>query len=274
MGLWDQPSRDVRPLIRDERAALLSLLAELDAEMWQATTACPGWTVKDVALHITQGDVGVLARDRDSDPSSLLTGFDDDRAFAAALNAQNQRWVDATRVLSSDLIRDLLAFTGSQLHDYWASVPLDAHSRVSWAGPDPVPRWFGLAQELTERWVHQQQIRDAVDAPGLADERFLDAVLSTFVWVLPHHYRTLTGPDTTISIRFEGVGGSAWTLTRHHDRWDLYPRPAVQPEATITMPSHDAWRLFTGALTEHDHVQLDGDTTLTEHVLSARAIIT
>ncbi len=43
---------DVRPLFREERAELLSLLGSLTADHWSAPTACPGWTVKDVALHL------------------------------------------------------------------------------------------------------------------------------------------------------------------------------------------------------------------------------
>jgi hypothetical protein len=37
---------------------------------------------------------------------------------------------------------------------------------VSWAGPDTSPAWLDIARDYTEFWVHQQQIRDAVDRPG------------------------------------------------------------------------------------------------------------
>lgn len=273
MTLWDLPPLDVRPVVTAERAELLNLLATLTPQHWAAATGCPGWTVKDIALHILQGDLGTLARGRDNDTASLLTGFDDYRAFVAALNAQNQRWIEATRSLSGRLIRELLAFAGNQMAAYWASVELDAQCHVSWAGPDPVPRWFGIAQEFTEHWVHQQQIRVAVGIPGLVHNRFLGTVLSTFAWALPHHYRTVTGPDVEVSIRFAGEGGSVWSLTRQAGHWDLHQRPARNPAATITVPTADAWRLFTGALDDHHRVRLDGDATLTHHFLTTRSII-
>ena len=36
---------------------------------------------------------------------------------------------------------------------------------VNWAGPEPAPIWLDPAREYTERWVHQQHIRDAVRNP-------------------------------------------------------------------------------------------------------------
>jgi hypothetical protein len=40
------------------------------------------------------------------------------------------------------------------------TVELTRASSVYWAGP--VPLWFDLAREFTERWVHYRQIQDAV----------------------------------------------------------------------------------------------------------------
>jgi hypothetical protein len=33
---------------------------------------------------------------------------------------------------------------------------------VSWAGPDPVPAWLDQARELSEYWIHRQQILQAL----------------------------------------------------------------------------------------------------------------
>ncbi len=48
-------------LLPEERAALLDLLAGLTDDEWARPTACAGWSVKDVALHILGGDLGNLA---------------------------------------------------------------------------------------------------------------------------------------------------------------------------------------------------------------------
>src|SRR5438445_8929800 len=56
---------------------------------------------------------------------------------------------------------------------------------VSWAGPAPAPVWLDVAREYTERWHHQQHIRDAIGQPGQTDHRFLHPVLATFAYALP-----------------------------------------------------------------------------------------
>jgi hypothetical protein len=181
--------------------------------------------------------------------------------------------VEAARVLSPRVVCDLLAFAGDQMDQWWASLRLDDKGRVAWTGPEPVPMWFDIAQDLTERWVHQQQIRDAVGMSGLTDDRFLGTILRTFVWALPHHYRGLTGPDLEIFVHLEGASGSEWTLARHNEQWDLHEGQTEEPAATISLPPTDAWRHFTGALSDPDQIQRSGDPALSDHFLTARAII-
>ena len=179
MELADVPVRDVRPLLTEERADFLALLASFGDADWVVPTEAGRWTVKDVALHLLDDDLGWLSRGRDNDRSGLLDDTGDYRQFVAALDAKNQLWVDGASGLSHRVLRDLLEWSGRQVDQYCAWLDLCAPSRVTWAGPGPVPVWFDLARDLTERWVHQQQIRDAVRAPGSHD-RFLPDVLHTF----------------------------------------------------------------------------------------------
>jgi len=166
MQIAEAPVRDVRPLFADERADLLALLASLGDADWAAPTEAGHWTVKDVALHLLDDNLGWLSRDRDKDASGLLDASGDHRQFVAALDAKNQRWVDGAHGLSPQVLRDLLAWSGDQVGDYVAAADMHEPSLVSWASHDPVPRWLDLARDLTERWVHQQHIRDAVREPG------------------------------------------------------------------------------------------------------------
>src|SRR5690349_6796550 len=93
MQIAEAPVRDVRPLFAGERADLLALLASLGDAGWAAPTEAGQWTVKDVALHLLDDDLGWLSRDRDGDTSGLLDASGDYRQFVAALDAKNQRWV-------------------------------------------------------------------------------------------------------------------------------------------------------------------------------------
>ena len=48
---WVAPPIDVRALFPAERLELLSVLRDLKAAGWRRLTACPGWTVHDLAAH-------------------------------------------------------------------------------------------------------------------------------------------------------------------------------------------------------------------------------
>ncbi|MFC9946703.1 maleylpyruvate isomerase family mycothiol-dependent enzyme [Streptomyces pratensis] len=77
---------DVWPMVHAERAALIEDLEDLDDRQWEEPSLCAGWTVRDVAAHLTDtarttrlGFLAGLARAR----------FDFDR--------QNARGVDRER---------------------------------------------------------------------------------------------------------------------------------------------------------------------------------
>lgn len=274
MHLADVPVRDVRPLLAEERAALLDLLRGLSRDQWEAPSPCPAWLAKDVAAHVLGEDYGVLARGRDGHLGERLGAGGGYRALVADLNAANERWVVATRRLSSRQLVALLAATGGELADFWAAADLAAPARVLWAGPEPVPAWFDLARHFTERWVHQQQIREAVGRPGLAEERFLGEVLRTFAWALPHHYRGVPAlPGTTVGVTIAGPGGGEWSLTRTAGGWELEERPGPRADARVELSDDAAWRLFTDSLDDAARVERRGPAELTEPFLTARAII-
>jgi hypothetical protein len=116
-----------------------------------------------------------------------------------------------------------LELTGKQFYAYIQSLDQMAmNGVVSWAGPDPAPAWLDTAREYTERWVHQQQIRDAVKKPGLKEKRFFHPVLETFVRALPRTYRDIPVADTTV-LKFvvTGEAGGVWYLVGEADKWSL-----------------------------------------------------
>jgi uncharacterized protein (TIGR03083 family) len=193
MRLAEVPPRDARPLIAEIHADLLALLASLADAEWAAPTEAGDWSVKDVALHLLDGDLVQLSIGRDGDLSGLLDTSGDYRQFVAALDAKNQRWVEAASGLSPRVVAGLLRWSGEQVGRYYATADLTGPAQVTWASGGTVPRWLDLAREMTERWAHQQHIRDAVGRPG-DHARFLPAVLATFAWAFPHQYRRRSAP--------------------------------------------------------------------------------
>jgi len=114
---------------------------------------------------------------------------------------------------------------------------------------DPAPVWLDLARELTERWHHQQQIRDAVGAPPLMDPTFLRPVLETFAFALLTPYRDVEAEHGTIvELTVEGPSGGQWSVTRSTSGWALGLGGSEGPRAAIRMGEDTAWRMYVRAL--------------------------
>lgn len=56
---------------------------------------------------------------------------------------------------------------------------------VLWAGESTSPMWFGVAYEYVEKWLHQQQIREATQQANRFDRRQLFPILDIFLRGLP-----------------------------------------------------------------------------------------
>lgn len=225
--------------------------------------------MKDVALHLLDADLTWLSRERDGDLCGLVD-MSDRRLFPQLLVEKNQRWVDAAAVLSRHVVTDLLRWSGDQIDAFHAPRNLQSEGWVSWASDTPVPYWFNLAQEFTERWVHQQQMREAVGRVEDHEAR-LPAVLQTFVWAFPHQLPPSTkfGP---VEIAIEDI--DVWTLTAADDGgWSLRASSARDPAARLCLTADAAWRLMTGAEVPEDAVTTEGDPALTGALMKVRAII-
>ncbi len=239
---------------------LLALLCGLSAEEWEKPTACGAWSVKEVALHLLGVEIGNLSRKRDRfSPSAGL--ISDPDALVELVNRLNATWVDATRRISPRLLCDLLRFMGEQVCDYFQSLdPYRLGGPVSWAGPDPAPVWLDMAREYTERWHHQQHIRDAVGKPGFKEPRFLAPVLDAFVRGLPHAFREVDAVDgTVVALSISGESGGHWSLLRETGRWSLYLGTSEEPHSQVIVDQDVAWRLFTKGL---DREQARATTTI------------
>ncbi len=254
---------------------LLDLLSGLSEQDWARATPCAEWTVKDVALHLLGDDIGLLSRGRDKDTTSLLApGFD----LVGRINAQNQLWVEAARRMSPRLLCDLLEHTGRQVINYFRSLPLmETNGVVSWAGPDPAPVWFDLAREYTERWHHQQHIRQAIQRPGLVEATYVMPVLETFVRALPWTFRAVEAAEgTTVALQVTGDTIQQWFLVRHEGKWSLFSDHASAPITVVTMKQETAWRLFTRGMAKEQAIKdasIEGNKTFAEVLFEAVAII-
>jgi uncharacterized protein (TIGR03083 family) len=272
---------DTLPLYPGERAALLGLLGDLSPADWEAPTVCPGWSVKDVAAHLLGDDIGRLSWGRDGYVNpAFAAGLDIATlpGLVAAIDRQNAVWVAGTRRISPRLLIELLKMTGELTEAYFASLDMTALGMpVDWAGPEPAPVWLDVAREYTERWVHQQHIRDAVGKPGLKERRWFAPVLETFVRGLPRVLRDAPSPDgTALRLVISGDVGGEWIALRQNGDWVLGMAPGMAVDATIELDDDRAWRLFTKGISKEEArkgVRIEGDAALAERALDTVSIL-
>ena len=275
----------VRPIFLTELfpnldARLVELLRGLSEEDWRRPTACSAWDVGDIAAHLLDGNLRRLSSGRDSGgelaSEPQILGHDD---LVALVNQLNAEWITAARRLSPRVIVDLLEGTSHQVYEYFGTLdPFgDAVFAVTWAGETTSLNWFDVAREFTERWHHQQQIRDAVGAPPLTDRLYLFPVLDTFMRGLPHSYRDVDAWDgAAVVVRVLGLSGGEWTLVAEHGNWSLYEGGVDGSAASIQLDQDDAWRLFTKGLTAQEvrsRATVKGNSALLDPVFAMVAVV-
>ena len=271
------PPVDVRPLLGPMRAALKELLADLRDRDWDAPTT-PGWTVADTVAHLIAGDAQKLAFLRDGGPGPTPH---DGESLPAFIDRINEEWVVAFRRLTPRILLGLIDWFSPHIEAMYAGLDLDElGAPVSWAGPDPAPRWLDVAREFTERWVHQQQIREAVGAPLLDDPRFLQTVVDVYLRALPHVLETQAldrEEGTLVEVELTGAVSGHWYVRREPDGWCLVAAaPFGHADVVVALDADTVWRLGSRAITPETARELatiEGDDALAEAVLTLVAII-
>lgn len=264
-----------------ERLALLQLLNALPDEQWANPTACSGWSVHDVALHLLGGDIGIISVRRDGykEPQARR-GLDLSQwaNLVTYINQHNEQWIQATQRISPRLLCEFLQVTGVAIASHFAQLDQFALGvPVHWAGPEPAPVWLDTAREYTERWLHQQHIRDAVGQPGLKERQWLVPVLETFVHALPQTLRQIDSPTgTKVQLSITGEAGGKWSAVRADQTWILSTDAASMPDAKVTVDQDIAWRLFTKGISREEalqHVRQEGNMLLANKILDMVSII-
>jgi uncharacterized protein (TIGR03083 family) len=276
--------RPIAPVLLIDRFAplhdaLIALLRDLGDEDWSRPTACALWSVRDIVAHLLDDDLRRLSFHRDRQPMPPGPPVESYSDLVAAINRMNAEWVSVARRMSPRLLIELLEFTGPQVEALFRSIDpfAPAHWAVSWAGEDRSEHWFDVGRDYTERWLHQQQIRDAVGAAPLTGRVWLHPVLELFVRAVPVAYRDVEcDPGTSVHLAIEGDAGGDWSVRREADGWRLWQGMAPDPAATVRLSDDSAWRLFSKGLspeTARARTRLEGDHALGVVALGALGVM-
>jgi uncharacterized protein (TIGR03083 family) len=272
------PPHAFAPLFRVERARLLDILRSLAASDWARPTPCPEWSLLGLAAHLLGDDLGLLAGERDGHLGTPAPAGLSEPEFIAWLDEVQIEWVHAARRLSPRLVTDLLAWTDGQVAELIAGQsPSDVTANVSWASTEPVPVWLDQARELSERWIHRQQILQALGRPSDLRADLAEPVLDGLRWAYPfrlHAHRRPAGSTVEITVTGPEVL-LAWNLVSDGTTWQFRAGDSGPPVAILQATTERAWRLLTNNLDRavHGDVVTSGDAEIVETLRRTRAII-
>lgn len=258
---------------------LIQLLKSLQPSDWAQPTRARQWTVKDIAAHLLDGNLRTLSMVRDQffgDPPGAFHSY---QQLLDYLNRLNADWVAAAKRLSPQVLINLLEWSGESYFEVLRSLkPFDrAIFAVDWAGEKESQNWFHIAREYTEKWHHQQQIREAVNKPGIMTRELYYPVMETFMRALPHTYRNVKAEESvSIRITVSGDLGGQWILMRKNSQWMLAGSQRVSPAAEVELDPVTAWQLFTKGLGKEEASQkvlVRGEKQLAEPVMEMVAVM-
>lgn len=258
---------------------LLELLKSLSNDEWSKPTLAKQWTVKDIASHLLDGNIRTLSFSRDKYIGERPEKINSYQDIVDYLNRLNADWVKATKRVSPTVLIELLEITGKeyieQLNKLDPFAP--AMFSVAWAGQAESPNWFHIAREYTEKWHHQQQIREAVMKPGIMTQEFFYPLIDTFMQALPHTYRNVAAePGNAVKVQITSDRGGEWILVRSDKNWLFQKNLSANPQAEIILDPDTAWKLFTKGMSgaeAESKIKFSGNLELGKPILSMLSVM-
>lgn len=259
--------------------SLIELLKSLTEEEWNTQTVAKKWTVKDVASHLLDGNLRGLSISRDHFFGEKPENINSYRDLVNFLNQLNMTWTNATKRLSPTVLIDLLETTGKQYSEHLQTLDLfeNAIFSVAWAGEETSLNWFHIAREYTEKFLHQQQIRNAVGKQALLTKTLFYPFIHTFMQALPYAYKNVKAQnDTIVAVIVTTEIGGQWSIIKKENNWEFIVSFDKEPTAIIKINPDDAWLLFSKGMTPQEakeKVEIIGDNELAEAALNIIAVM-
>lgn len=252
---------------RQSTAATLELCESLTAEQWMLPTDCPGWTVRDVIAHNAHLEHVLLTGD-DLD-ATALTGVVSSQYTTLGVEARRQR-------STNELVEEFGAAVESR------SAALQTLPADPQAIPAVTPGNIGwdwdtlLRNRALDIWVHEQDIRRAINRPGGMDSGGASIATMTFGFGMPFVLgkKVKAPPGSTFVWQVTGEVPLHVTAAVGDDgrasRLDSAP---ADPTAVVTM-STEAFTVLCAGRRRPDAypIKIEGDFTLADAVLANMSV--
>ena len=194
--------------LTEQHAELDRILTGLDDDGWARPSACEGWSVADVVVHLTQSDEGAVASVEGRLPEG---GLGMARSGPENVDDWAERMVAEERGTPPSAVLERWRATTAAMREAFARC--DPSARVSWVTGRLSARTLATTR-LAECWIHTGDVEAAFGRPPAATPGLRH--IARLAWrTLPYAFasagRELSGP---VAFELSGPAG---------ERWDLVP---------------------------------------------------
>ncbi len=268
---WSELGRAATVALRETWEGLADACYELSDTEWALPTECPGWDVKDQLSHLIGIERTIMGEPTPAWDGPLGDHVKND--FAAL----NERWIAVRRPFPGATVRaEFVEVTGIRL------AQLDALTEEGWSavGFSPigdVPHAQFMEVRVYDSWVHEQDVRLALDRPGGTGNRSsaisLGRVQAAMGFVVGKKAACPEGTAVRFDVSGPGDDARTFTIAVRHGRAE----PAdgeVAPTVSLSMSGVDFVRLGCGRadgarLEAEGAIGIEGDAGVGRTVLGS-----
>lgn len=198
---------DVVDALRDQLSELDSLVCGLDDDGWAKPSACPGWSVADVVVHLAQTNAVAVA--------SVEGRWDDVAAMWGGT-------VDAGTVdeLAGAAVEATGGVPGPEAYAWWKQTAddmvaafdrADPRARVQWVAGDMAARTL-CTTRLSETWIHTTDVAHGLGVVVAPTDR-LWHIARLVHRTIPYAFlRDGRPPPGRVRFDLTAPDGSSWTF--------------------------------------------------------------
>ncbi len=225
-------------------SSMSALGGDLDELEWKRPTEVPGWTVQDNLAHVVALEWSLLG---EADPAHEIP--DDLPHVKNDVGRHNEVFVDSRRRSSgAEVLAEFRAVTARRLAQLRSYTPEDFGAE-SWTPVGPGVVRDLLPFRIFDAWVHEQDMRRAVDRPGDLDSAVAAAALERVIGTMPYVVgKKAAAPDGS-TVVFELSGPLARTVAIGVEgRARLLDEAPATPTVRIVTDVETFTRLAVGRL--------------------------
>ncbi len=250
------------------------MLGELHPDAWDLATDCPGWTVRDHVSHMIGTELGLLGTASPPPPEPMP------KHVHNPIGQSNEAWVEARRHLpGTEVLAEFVEVTARRLEEL-RSMTAERWAQPGWSPIGEAPYAEFMQIRIMDCWVHEQDIRWAVDRPGDRGGRGERVSLGRLTAAMGFVVGRQVAPEDGTTVVFDLSGPLPTVLAVGMDgkRASELPSPPAEPSVRITLPAEHFVRLTCGrenseAALASGEVALAADEELGRRVLGAMNIM-